>query len=183
MGREDRDVRQKRTRCQREQQSAALTRDGESARPPAEAFSSSIEGGTHLALSETSGLILILNFFLLSSSSSESLEEKSSFPLEAGECASRTLSSAFTPSPNCFYLKTERILWASSAGCRLKPSSSTSGEAWQREPGEMSAVSTPASYFMGINVIIDCFFVFFGLDKQLPENKKRLTYLSQSISP
>lgn len=111
-----------------------------------------------MALSETSGLILIRNFFLLSSSSSESLEEKNSFPLEAGEWASRTLSSAFTPSPNCFYLKTERILWASSAGCRLKPSSSTSGEAWQREPEEMSAASTPASYFTRINELIDFFF-------------------------
>lgn len=69
--------------------SAALTRDGESARPPTEAFSSSIDGGTHLALSDTNGLILILNFFLLSSSSSESLEEKNCFPLEAGEGASR----------------------------------------------------------------------------------------------
>lgn len=70
--------------------SAALTRDGESAKPPTEAFSSSIDGGTHLALSDTSGLILILNFFLLSSSSSESLEEKNCFPLEAGGHASRT---------------------------------------------------------------------------------------------
>lgn len=69
----------------------SLTRDGESARPPTEAFSSSIDGGTHLALSDTSGLILILNFFLLSSSSSESLEEKNCFPLEAGEYASRTM--------------------------------------------------------------------------------------------
>lgn len=48
-----------------------------------------MEGGAHLVLSETSGLILILNFFLLSSSSSESLEEKNSFPLEAGERESR----------------------------------------------------------------------------------------------
>lgn len=81
-----------------------LFRDGESARPPTEAFSSSIDGGTHLALSDTSGLIFILNFFLLSSSSSESLEEKKCFPLEAA-------------SP-------------SSPGWRLKPSSSTSGEAY-----------------------------------------------------
>lgn len=65
--------------------SAALTREGESARPPTDAFSSSMDGGTHLPLSATSGLILILNFFLVSSSSSESLEEKKSFPLEAGE--------------------------------------------------------------------------------------------------
>lgn len=62
-----------------------------------------MEGGTHLALSDTSGLILILNFFLLSSSSSESLEEKNSFPLEAGERASRTLSSTLT-SPLNFLL-------------------------------------------------------------------------------
>lgn len=81
-----------------------LFRDGESARPPTEAFSSSIDGGAHLALSDTSGLILILNFFLLSSSSSESLEEKKCFALEA-------------VSP-------------SSPGRRLKPSSSTSGEAY-----------------------------------------------------
>lgn len=67
-----------------------LTREGESARPPTEAFSSSIDGGTHLALSETSGLILILNFFLLSSSSSDSLEEKKCFSLEAGGHVSRT---------------------------------------------------------------------------------------------
>lgn len=70
--------------------SAMLTREGESARPPTEAFSSSIDGGTHLALSETSGLILILNFFLLSSSSSESLEEKKCFSLGAGGHVSRT---------------------------------------------------------------------------------------------
>lgn len=81
-----------------------LFRDGESARPPTEAFSSSIDGGAHLALSDTSGLILILNFFLLSPSSSESLEEKKCFSLEAA-------------SP-------------SSPGRRLKPSSSTSGEAY-----------------------------------------------------
>lgn len=82
-----------------------LFRDGESARPPTEALSSSIVGGKHLALSETSGLILILNFLLLSSSSSESLEEKKCFPLEA-------------ESPS------------SPPGRRLKPSSSTSGEAY-----------------------------------------------------
>ena len=68
-----------------ELESAALTKDGESARPPTDAFSSSIDGGTHLPLSATSGLILILNFFLVSSSSSESLEEKKCLPLEAGE--------------------------------------------------------------------------------------------------
>lgn len=61
-----------------------LTREGESARPPTEAFSSSMEGGMRLGLSDTSGLIRILNFFLLSSSSSESLEEKKCFSLEAG---------------------------------------------------------------------------------------------------
>lgn len=82
-----------------------LFREGESARPPTEAFSSSMVGGRHLALSETSGLILILNFLLLSSSSSESLEEKKCFPLEA-------------ESPS------------SPPGRRLKPSSSTSGEAY-----------------------------------------------------
>lgn len=70
--------------------SALLTRDGDSARPPTEAFSSSIDGGTHMTLSDTSGLILILNFFLLSSSSSESLEDKNCFPLDAGGRASRT---------------------------------------------------------------------------------------------
>lgn len=75
----------------------ALTRDGESARPPTEAFSSSMEGGMHLALSPSSGLILILNFFLLSSSSSESLEEKNSFPLEAGERASRICFCSMAP--------------------------------------------------------------------------------------
>jgi len=75
--------------CLSELGSAALTREGESARPPTEAFSSSIDGGTHLALSDTSGLILILNFFLLSSSSSESLEEKKCFSFEAGEHLSR----------------------------------------------------------------------------------------------
>lgn len=69
--------------------SAVLTREGESARPPTEAFSSSIDGGTHLALSDTRGLILILNFFLLSSSSSESLEEKKCLSLEAGGRVSR----------------------------------------------------------------------------------------------
>lgn len=69
---------------------AVLTRDGESARPPTEAFSSSIVGGMHLALSDTRGLILILNFFLLSSSSSESLEEKKCFPLEESKLMSRT---------------------------------------------------------------------------------------------
>lgn len=89
MGGGDRGVRRKCTRG-KGQRRAALTRDGESARPPTEAFSSSMEGGTHLALSDTSGLILILNFFLLSWSSSESLEEKNSFPLDAGERASRT---------------------------------------------------------------------------------------------
>lgn len=113
-----------------EERREALTRDGESARPPTEAFSSSMEGGTHLALSASSGLILILNFFLLSSSSSESLEEKNSFPLEAGERASRI---CFFGSMAPASLQTERISWAWSAGCRLKPSSSTSGEAWQRE--------------------------------------------------
>lgn len=73
--------------CAAEQdcRSAALTRDGDSARPPTDAFSSSMDGSTHLALSDTSGLILILNFFLLSSSSSESLDEKKCFSLEAGE--------------------------------------------------------------------------------------------------
>lgn len=81
-----------------------LFRDGDSARPPTEALSSSIDGRTHLALSDTSGLILILNFFLLSSSSSESLDEKKCFSLEAA-------------SP-------------SSPGRRLKPSSSTSGVAY-----------------------------------------------------
>lgn len=82
-----------------------LLRDGDSARPPTEAFSSSIDGGTHLALSDTKGLILILNFFLLSSSSSsESLEEKNCFPLDAAS--------------------------VSSPGRRLKPSSSTSGHSY-----------------------------------------------------
>lgn len=126
----------------------ALTRDGESARPPAEAFSSSIEGGTHLALSDTSGLIRMLNLFLLSSSSSSSssLEEKNSFSLDAGERASRTLRSALAPSPERFSPKAERIFWAWSAGCRLKPSSSTSGEAWQRQPRKMSTDRFHASF-------------------------------------
>lgn len=71
-----------------------LTREGESASPPTEAFSSSIDGGTHRPLSATSGLIRILNFFLLSSSLSESLEEKC-FSLEAGERLSRAKCDEF----------------------------------------------------------------------------------------
>lgn len=50
--------------------------EGDRAMLPMEAFNSSTEGATNSALSASRGLILILNFLRLSSSSSDSLDEK-----------------------------------------------------------------------------------------------------------
>ena len=78
--------------------SPTLTRgEGEIAKVPTEAFSSSMVGTEQLELSEGRGLILILNFFRWSSSPSDSLEETALALRARVDWSRRLLGSVYTP--------------------------------------------------------------------------------------